>query len=83
MFLMMNNQVYSHTILPNEPLVLGPIEIDGSNYEIQLRMKSTVSAGDPEYTQLMGRFFKLMLKKQNLLQIGRKYFDPKDSKRFD
>lgn len=43
-------------------LILGIYEEEGTSYTISLEEKAVLKSGEPEYTGLIGRFFKMLLK---------------------
>ncbi|CAK73120.1 unnamed protein product (macronuclear) [Paramecium tetraurelia] len=79
-----NNQIlYSPVRAQTMGLLLGVYEEEGTSYSISIEEKAVLKPGEPEYTGLIGRFFKMLLKQQKLLQIGRKYFNTKNLINFD
>ncbi|CAD8139528.1 unnamed protein product [Paramecium octaurelia] len=79
-----NNQIlYSPVRAQTMGLILGIYEEEGTSYTISIEEKAVLKPGEPEYTGLIGRFFKMLLKQQKLLQIGRKYFNTKNIINFD
>jgi aubergine-like protein len=48
-------------------LILGIFEDEGNSHTIALEERAVLKPGEAEYTGLIGRFFKMLLKQQKLL----------------
>ena len=55
-----NSAIYSPTRVYRT--LLGAIVIEGDTYSIYIDEKAIVKPGEAEYTGLIGRFFKMMLR---------------------